>query len=133
MPSVAGPVIRSLSRAWGCAMVATEQQVHELPPMHVTTVGIPPDEHISAHEAHRRERELWRGSDRVAEIALGLLLLLLALMVVALLAPPPTSSGPGSVAGAQYRADERTSTAATPTPSLASPFTGQAYAALPQF
>lgn len=111
--------------------------VHDLPPLHVTTVGIPPDEHLTPHESHQRERALWRGSDRVAEYGIWLLVLLLGFFLVAFAAAPraTTPTGQGSVAWTDYRSGEQASTyAASPAAAnLASPFTGQAYAAIPRF
>jgi hypothetical protein len=114
-----------------------EHDLHDLPPLHVTTVGIPPDEHISPHESHLRERELWRGSDRIAWIAVWALVVLLGFFLAAVAMPPSTTTptGQGSVAWTDYRSGEHASTYASsaPAPNLASPFTGEPYAALPRF
>ena len=113
------------------------QPLHDLPPLHITTVGIPPDEHITAHEAHLRERALWHGSDRIAVLALWALVLGIAFVVVALVVPAriTTPTGQGTVAWTDYRSGEQSSTYLTTTPpaNLASPFTGEPYAAIPRF
>lgn len=106
----------------------------ELPPLHVTTVGIPPDEHISVRESHRRERALWRESDRIAWLAGWMLLVLLGFFLVASAVPPQVSSSTPGATWSGWRAEERAATyPVVLSPSLASPFTGEAYAGLPRF
>lgn len=107
--------------------------LHELPPLHVTTVGIPPDEHITEREAHQRERALWWGSDRIAWLASWLLLVLLAFFFIAMALPPRTTSATGTADWTAQRAGERASVAAATTYDvhLVSPFTGEAYPGLP--
>lgn len=114
-----------------------DRDLHDLPPLHVTTVGIPPDEHLTPHESHVRERELWRGSDRIAWIALWALVVMLGFFLIAIAVPPLTTTptGQGPVAWTDYRAGERSPSSefTTLAPNLASPFTGEAYAGLPRF
>lgn len=106
----------------------------ELPPLHVTTVGIPPDEHITVREAHRRERALWWGSDRIAWLAVWTLLLLLGFFLVAAALPARSTATTTGVGWSGYRSDERVAASTVDLdPALASPFTGQPYAALPTF
>jgi hypothetical protein len=109
--------------------------LHELPPLHVTTVGIPPDEHITERESHHREHELWWGSDMIAWLALWLLVLILGFFVTALLAAGSVGSAPGGIAWSDQRAGERATTTASTTyaPNLASPFTGEPYVGYPTF
>ncbi len=109
--------------------------LHELPPLHVTTVGIPPDEHITERESHERERALWWGSDRIAWLASWLLLVLLAFILVAIALPAASTSTTGAVVWSEQRAGERATTSAATTydTRLASPFTAEAYAGLPRF
>lgn len=114
-----------------------QPSLHDLPPLHVTTVGIPPDEHISERESHRRERALWRGSDRLAWLGLWALVLMLGFFLVALAVPPRTTTptGLGPVAWTDYRSGERATSYADTERStnLASPFTGETYAGIPKF
>ncbi|HET7900948.1 MAG TPA: hypothetical protein VFL59_07140 [Candidatus Nanopelagicales bacterium] len=106
--------------------------LHELPPLHVTTVGIPPDEHITVRESHRQERALWWSTDRIAWLGLWVLVLMLVL-VAAAYAAPRTATSTSSAAWADYRAGEQvtTSTGTLGSPQLVSLFTGEAYPALP--
>ena len=81
-------------------------RVEDMPPLHVTTVGIPEQEHIERERRQTRSRQHHR--DVVTWTIVGLVLVLFGLFAATVYTPKTdTHMGLSPYAWSQYRAGER--------------------------
>jgi hypothetical protein len=111
-------------------------QVTDMPPLHVTTDGIPAHEHLTARPRHVRDgRAGQRRSNRITWTIAGLVVILFlgATAVLQVMAPASVHLGLSSWAWSQYRSGERVATSMEVTLPVTpnSPFTGPPMTALP--